>query len=185
MFSILRNVVLGLLALGLLVGIFFGVIAGILVVRNLNNPQPVIVQQSPAINPVNPVVANPVSAPASDCTNRAKEIGAPEEVVSAICDAVPGGNGVSMRLPVGTKVTIGIITFDAEDRVWFLQGFTTPLMANYAFEYAGAETALFDAPFVVGSELGWGKDGTRVPFKICWDVTSDGCIPPTELFPTK
>lgn len=127
---------------------------------------------------------NPVSAPNSDCEKQAEQIGAPEALVSAICDAEPSGNGVSMRLPVGTEVKIGTITFDAEDRVWILQGFTTPLMANYAFEYAGSETALFDAPFVTGSELGWAKDGTRVPFKICWDVTSEGCVPPTELFPT-
>lgn len=130
-------------------------------------------------------VQNPVSAPASDCLKRAEQIGAPKEIASAICEATPSGNGVSKRLPVGTKVQIGTITFDGEDRVWILQGFTTPLMANYAFEYAGAETSLFDAPFIVGSELGWGKDGTRVPFKICWDTTSEGCVPPTELFPTK
>jgi hypothetical protein len=132
-----------------------------------------------------PQVESPVSAPASDCVKRAEEIGAPKDIVSAICDATPSGNGVSLRLPVGTLVEIGTITFDAEDRVWFLQNFTTPSMANYAFEYKGSEQSLFNAPFVVGSELGYGKDGTRVPFRICWDVTSDGCIPPADLFPTK
>ena len=177
-----------------LIGQILGFIAGVILIialvfgviilgRMVFQPAVAVASNQEAVSAS--VVSNPVSAPASDCVKRAEEIGAPKDVVSAICDATPGGNGVSMRLPVGTVVKIGTITFDAEDRVWFLQGFTTPLMANYAFEYAGAETALFDAPFVVGSELGWGKDGTRVPFKVCWDTTSEGCIPPTELFPTK
>lgn len=130
------------------------------------------------------VAENPVQAPASDCIKRAEELGAPADMVSAICDALPSGNGVSQRLPVGTQVAIGSITFDNEDRVWFLQDFTTPAMANYAFSYEGSEQSLFDAPFATGTELGYGKDGTRVPFTICWDVTSEGCIPPADLFPT-
>jgi hypothetical protein len=119
-----------------------------------------------------------------NCKVKAEAIGAPPEMVKAIC--IPAGTGsVSDRLPVGTEVKIGTITFDAEDRVWVLQNFVTPKMANYSFEYIGAEMKLFEAPFVVGSELGWADDGTRVPFKICWDVTSVGCLPPADLFPTK
>jgi hypothetical protein len=142
------------------------------------------VADAPAPTEDSPEVENPVSAPASDCVKQAEEIGVPEDVIPAICEATPSGTGVSMRLPAGTKVEIGTITFDAENRVWFLQDFVVPSMASYAFEYAGSERAIFDAPFVTGSELGWAKDGTRVPFTICWDVTSEGCIPPTELFPT-
>lgn len=130
-------------------------------------------------------VQNPVSAPASDCKARANELGAPTDLVTAICSATPSGKGVSGRLPVGTEVAIGSITFDNEDRVWFLEGFTTPAMANYAFSYEGSEQSLFDAPFATGTELGYGKDGTRVPFRICWDVTSEGCVPPADLFPTQ
>ena len=126
-----------------------------------------------------------VGAPASDCEAKAEELGAPSEMVKAICDANPIGNGVSDRLPVGTEVVIGSITFDKENRVWFLEDFTTPSIANYAFSYEGSEQALFQAPFATGTELGYGKDGTRVPFKICWDVTSNGCIPPADLFPTQ
>ena len=121
----------------------------------------------------------------TDCYVKAAKLDAPANVIKAICDAVPGTNGVSQRLPSGTKVSIGTITFDAENRVWFLQEFTVPSMASYAFEYKGAEQQLFYAPFVLGSELGYGKNGERVPFEICWDVTSEGCVPPTELFPTK
>jgi len=128
------------------------------------------------------VIDNPVSAPNSDCEKQAEQLGAPKDIVSAICDAVPTGKGVSMRLPVGTKVAIGTITFDAENRVWFLKDFTVPTMANYAFEYAGSERSIFDAPFVQGSELGWAKDGSRVPFKICFTTEGD-CTPPTNLFP--
>jgi len=133
-------------------------------------------------------ITNPVTeqlVPNTDCYVRAAELGAPTDVIKAICDAVQGTNGVSQRLPSGTKVAIGTITFDSESRVWFLRNFTTPSMANYAFEYKGAEQQLFYAPFVLGSELGYGKNGERVPFTICWDTTSEGCIPPTELFPTK
>ena len=127
---------------------------------------------------------SPVEDDDFNCKAKAEAIGAPPAMVRALC--VPAGTGsVSDRLPVGTEVEIGTITFDAEDRVWVLQNFVTPAMANYSFEYTGAELKLFEAPFVLGSELGWAEDGTRVPFKICWDTTSEGCIPPTELFPTK
>lgn len=143
-----------------------------------------------AFAPKSAVIADPVSvqaafAPDSNCYAKAAKLNAPADVIKAICDAKPSGNGVSGRLPVETKVEIGTITFDNEYRVWFLKGFTTPMMASYAFEYKGAEQQLFDAPFVLGSELGYGKDGTRVPFEICWDVTSSGCVPPVDLFPTK
>ncbi len=185
MFTILRNVVLGLLAIGLVIGLVFGVIFGVAILRNLNNPQTVVVQEQPvASNPVNTVVENPISAPNSDCEKQAEQLGAPEDVIAAICEATPSGNGVSMRLPVGTMVQIGTITFDAENRVWFLQDFIVPAMANYAFEYAGSERALFDAPFVIGSEMGWAKDGSRVPFQICFDTEGE-CTPPTNLFPSK
>jgi hypothetical protein len=50
-----------------------------------------------------------------------------------------------------------------------------PSTANYSFSYENAEKNFFDAPFVVGSELGYAKDGTRVPFKICWEVESENC----------
>lgn len=121
----------------------------------------------------------------TDCYVRAAKLGAPDDAVKAICDAVPGTDGVSQRLTSGTKVSIGSITFDSEYRVWFLEGFTVPATASYAFEYKGAERQLFEAPFVLGTELGYGKNGERVPFSICWDTTSDGCVPPTNLFPTK
>lgn len=180
MIRILSAVVLGLLAIGLVLGLIFGVMLGVRVVRTMDNPS--IVQQPSDSNSEPVVVENPVKAPASDCEARAKEIGAPANIVSAICGATPGTNGVSLRLPVGTKVKIGTITFDAENRVWFLQDFTVPQMASYAFEYAGAEQALFDAPFVVGSELGYGANGERVPFKICFDTEGE-CAPPVNLFP--
>jgi len=130
--------------------------------------------------------------PASEfnCKAAAEAIKAPPEMVRALC--VPAGTGsVSDRLPVGTEVTIGTITFDAEDRVWVLQNFVTPSMANYSFEYSGAELRLFEAPFVLGSELGWADDGSRVPFRICWNTEGDCQLPagpdgnPIELFPTK
>lgn len=133
-------------------------------------------------------IADPVavqaSAPDSNCYAKAAKLNAPADVIKAICDAKPSGNGVSGRLPVGTKVAIGTITFDNEYRVWFLRNFTTPMMASYAFEYKGAEQQLFDAPFVLGSELGYGKNGERIPFKICWDTVGE-CQPPVDLFPTK
>jgi len=155
-------------------------------IGGLMSPEGCVMQvaESPKVNPEAPENTNPVSAPNSDCEKQAGEIGVPEDVVSAICEATPTGQGVSMRLPVGTRVQIGTITFDAENRVWFLQDFVVPSMASYAFEYAGSERALFDAPFVVGSELGWAKDGSRVPFEICFDTEGD-CTPPTELFPTE
>jgi hypothetical protein len=157
-------------------------------IGGLMSPDGCVLQQKVAVNTdcetEDTSVENPIVSAASDCKARAKEIGAPDEIVSAICDAEPSGNGVSMRLPVGTKVQIGTITFDAEDRVWVLQDFTVPSIASYAFEYAGAEQALFDAPFVVGSELGYGENGERVPFKICFSVDGD-CTPPINLFPTQ
>ena len=136
-------------------------------------------------------IVNPVPQVESEfnCKAAAEAIKAPPEMVRAIC--VPAGTGsVSDRLPVGTKVAIGTITFDAEDRVWVLQNFVTPSMANYSFEYKGAELKLFKAPFVLGSELGWADDGSRVPFRICWNTEGDCQLPagpdgnPIELFPT-
>ncbi|MCK9415095.1 MAG: hypothetical protein PHG60_00205 [Candidatus Dojkabacteria bacterium] len=184
MYDILKSILLGLLAIGLVIVLVFGVIFGVAIIRNLNNPETVDIQEPPVeSNPVNTtVIENPISAPNSDCVKQAEQIGAPKDVISAICEATPGENGVSMRLPVGTVVQIGTITFDAENRVWFLQDFVVPSMASYAFEYAGNERAIFDAPFVVGSELGWAKDGSRVPFEICFDTKGE-CTPPTSLFP--
>ncbi len=177
----LRTIIQVLLAIALVVligAMIAGVVIGINIAKAVS--QPPVVQQPPVSNPI---VQNPVTAPNSDCQKQAEQIGAPKEVVSAICDTAPTGNGVSTRLTAGTKVEFGTITFDAEDRVWILQDFTVPPMANYAFEYAGAQRAILEAPFVVGSELGWAKDGSRVPFKICFNVEGE-CTPPANLFPT-
>lgn len=174
-------VLIGILILGLIIPTGYRLLSG---VWNWGfNHSNQITKECPACvcgNSVNPA---PVEEE-FDCKAAAEAIGAPPEMVRGLC--VPAGTGsVSDRLPVGTEVTIGTITFDAEDRVWVLQNFVTPAMANYSFEYKGAELKLLKAPFVLGSELGWADDGTRVPFKICWDTTSEGCKPPTELFPTK
>ncbi len=125
-----------------------------------------------------------------DCKAAAEVLDAPTEMVRALC--IPAGKGdVSEQLVSGTHVEIGSITFDSEDRVWFLQDFVTPPTANYSFEYIGAELKLFDAGFVVGSEKGWADDGSRVPFRICWNTEGDCQLPagpdgnPIELFPTK
>ncbi len=107
------------------------------------------------------------------CEVELARMGAPDGTIEAICSGSYGT--VSERLTSGTYVQIGSLTFDAEDTVWFLMDWKVPSTANYSFSYENAEKNFFDAPFVVGSELGYAKDGTRVPFKICWEVESENC----------
>ena len=114
-------------------------------------------------------------SPAVDntCEVKLTNMGAPAKTIAAICN---GTNGtVSQRLTSGTYVPIGSLTFDNEYRVWFLTDWKVPTRANYSFSYKDAEKNFFDAPFVIGSELGYGLNGERVPFKVCWDVTSQDC----------
>lgn len=183
MFRIIGWILGLILGFVLIVALVFGAIG---LAKWAFAPQVAVANNSNAPVANSPVVSSnvPITAPASDCIKQAEQLGAPEDLVSAICEATPLGNGVSLRLKVGTVVKIGTITFDAEDRVWILQDFTVPQMASYAFEYAGSERSIFDAPFVLGSELGWAKDGSRVPFKFCFNTEGD-CTPPTQLFPTK
>lgn len=109
------------------------------------------------------------------CEDRAKLINAP--IGSSICKAPVSGTP-AMRAQSGSQITFGTITFDAETRVWILEKFVVPSFASYAFDYNGREQNVLDAPFVVGSEKN-PVDGQN--FKICWDTTSDGCVPPTVI----
>lgn len=107
------------------------------------------------------------------CEVKLARMGAPDGTITAICSGSYGT--VSQRLTSGTFVPIGSLTFDNEYRVWFLTNWKVPATANYSFSYENAEKNFFDAPFVIGSELGYAKDGTRVPFKICWETESKDC----------
>lgn len=111
----------------------------------------------------------------SDCTTRAKDIGAP--IGSPICKA-PVSGAPAARVQSGSQIVFGTITFDAETRVWILEKFVVPNYANYAYDYEGRESNVLDAPFVVGSELN-PVNGEK--FTICWNTTSNGCVPPTEI----
>jgi len=111
----------------------------------------------------------------SDCLDRAAQIGAP--INSAICTA-PTSGSPAVQVQSGSQVEFGTITFDSETRVWILQNFVVPSYANYSFDYTGREQSVLNAPFVTGSEL---NPVNNQPFTICWDVTSDGCVPPTEI----
>ncbi len=131
--------------------------------------------------PVAVDVAPPIEASASaDCLTRAKDIGAP--IGSPICNA-PVSGAPAQRMESGDKIGFGTITFDAETRVWILEKFIVPSYANYSYDYTGREFNVLDAPFVVGSEL---NPVNGEMFTICWDVVSEGCVPPTliEFFPT-
>lgn len=119
----------------------------------------------------------PASATETDaeCVAKAKTIGAP--LGSSICNA-PISNDPVVRAVSGDKIGFGTITFDAETRVWILEKFVVPSYANYSFDYTGREQYVLNAPFVVGSEL---SPVTGQPFEICWDTTSNGCIPPVKI----
>lgn len=120
----------------------------------------------------------PAGTLANTCEVKLSNMGAPVNTITAICNGTYGT--VSQRLTSGTFVPIGSLTFDNEYRVWFLTDWKVPATANYSFSYEGAEKNFFDAPFVLGSELGY-KNGTRVPFEICWDVTSPNCKLPDGI----
>jgi hypothetical protein len=121
------------------------------------------------------------------CLYQAGKLGLPTDIANTVCNGSEGQ--VSEQLPSGTKVPFGTITFDCESRVWVLKNFTVPSIASYAFSYENAERNLLNAPFLVGSELGWSKDckENNVPFVVCYNTTDDGCKLPesVNLFPTK
>lgn len=75
----------------------------------------------------------------------------------------------------GDIVPIGTITFDNEYRVWILEGFIVPSVANYSFSYPSYD-AISSAPFFNGAEL----SPTGKEFRICYDVTGE-CEPPVEI----
>lgn len=122
-----------------------------------------------------------------ECLYTAGTLGLPEDVATYVCNGTEGK--VSERLESGSKVPFGTITFDCQDTVWVLKDFTVPPFANYSFSYQNAERNLLNAPFLVGSELGWSSDCTQnnVPFKACYNTTDSGCELPSgaDLFPTK
>lgn len=128
--------------------------------------------QVPAVS--NPAV-QPVVVTSSDCLDRAAKLGAP--INSAICTA-PTSGLPAMQVKSGSQVVFGTITFDSETRVWILQKFVVPSYANYSFDYSGREQSVLNAPFATGSEL---SPVNNKPFTICWDVTSNGCVPPTKI----
>lgn len=121
------------------------------------------------------------------CLYQAGKLGLPTDIANTVCNGSEGQ--VSEQLTSGTKVPFGTITFDCESRVWVLKNFTVPSVASYAFNYKNAERNLLNAPFLVGSELGWSKDckENNVPFVVCYNTTDDGCKLPesVNLFPTK
>lgn len=136
--------------------------------------------------PVQPTQASTDREPASGCEERAKAKGIPADVIDIVCEGSLGQ--VSPQLPSGTRVSFGSITFDCQDTVWVLEDFTVPAIASYAFSYENGTQNLLDAPFMVGSELGYAADcETRVPFKVCYNTTDEGCqLPPeVKLFPTQ
>lgn len=163
--SILRNVFL----------IFIGVVIATALILGLVALGKVVFAPQNPINPDPNVIDNPSVVPGPTCEDRAKMINAP--IGSSICEA-PTLGAPATRVQSGSQIVFGTITFDAETRVWILEKFVVPNYANYAYDYEGRESNVLDAPFVVGSELN-PVNGEK--FTICWETTSDGCVPPTEI----
>ena len=111
-----------------------------------------------------------------DCVAKATTAGDPNKG-SSICKDQTSSDPVA-RMQSGSKIAFGSITFDAESRVWILSNFVVPASSSYAFDYSGREQKILDAPFVVGSEM---SPVTGKPFEICWDTTSNGCVPPVKI----
>lgn len=111
-----------------------------------------------------------------NCFERATLIGAP--VGSNVCKA-PVSGAPAAPVQAGSHVGFGTITFDAETRVWILENFIVPsTFASYSYDYTGREQNVLDAPFVTGGQL---SPVNQQPFNICWDTTSNGCVPPTVI----
>ena len=111
-----------------------------------------------------------------NCFERATLIGAP--VGSNVCKA-PLSGAPAQPVQAGSRVGFGSITFDSETRVWILENFIVPsTSANYSYDYTGREQNVLDAPFVTGGQV---SPVNQQPFNICWDVTSDGCVPPAAI----
>jgi len=119
------------------------------------------------------------------CLYDAAKLGLPQEIATYVCEGIEGN--VSQQLKTGDAVSFGTFTMDNEDRVWILYDFVVPAVANYSFSYEDAERNLLQAPFILGSELGW-KGTERVPFTVCYDFEGDCFLPAdivSQLFPTK
>jgi hypothetical protein len=119
------------------------------------------------------------------CLFDAGKLGLLKDVANHVCNGKWGA--VSPQLPSGTYVPFGTFTMDAEHRVWVLFDFTVPNVANYSFDYTDAERNLLQAPFLIGSELGW-QGEERVPFTVCYDFEGECSLPENiiaEVFPTQ
>ncbi len=159
---------------------------------NAQQQQPLVIpQQANDPNVGGGTQATPIPSAAevfaSACQTRLGERGAPADKIDAFCNTPAFGDGVVGPLPSGTVIPLGTITFDAEWRVWALTNFTVPANASYAYNYIGAPQKLLEAPFFVGTELGYapGDPNSRIPFTICWDTITPGCEPPVDLFPNQ
>ncbi|MGI6484535.1 MAG: hypothetical protein ACOX0R_02850 [Candidatus Dojkabacteria bacterium] len=118
---------------------------------------------------------------------------------TAMCQQENNGQpGISNFIP-GTIIPYGTITFDLEDRVWILENFRVPSVANYntAYIISGEHTVydpvtkeryniqtdisnpanIFLSPFWMQTELGWLKDYSRVDFKVCYNFKGDCALP--------
>lgn len=173
-------VLIGLLILGLIVPVGYRLLSG---VWNWGFSSGKTVNQEVCQeNEIAPVVVKEVQA---DCLYDAGKLNFPTNIATYVCNGTAGN--VSLQLQSGTFVPFGTFTMDAESRVWILFDFTVPAVANYSFSYENAERNLLQAPFILGSELGW-KGQERVPFTVCYNFEGECSLPEeivSQLFPTK
>ncbi|MDD4382071.1 MAG: hypothetical protein PHE21_01860 [Candidatus Dojkabacteria bacterium] len=112
------------------------------------------------------------------CFVQAESLGIPTDIATYICTMPQNNQKAPEQMPSKSKVTFGSITFDSETRVWVLRNFIVPNQANYTFDHSGRERRILGAGFYTGSEL---SPVNGDMFKVCYDTTSDGCIPPYSI----
>lgn len=174
-----------LLVLSLIIPVGYRLVSGIWnwgfgPTKTASTSQPVCREEN-----LEPVLNSDRQVFTDSCLYEAGRLGFPSEIASKICNGTTGN--VSLQLQSGTFVPFGTFTMDAESRVWILSDFTVPAVANYSFSYENAERNLLQAPFILGSELGW-KGQERVPFTVCYNFEGECSLPNevvAQLFPTK
>ena len=176
-------VVGGLLILGLIVPVGYRLLSGVWnwgFGTSNETSQPVVCQENSSVPAV-----DSKNVQTDTCLYDAGKLNLPTDIANYVCDGTFGS--VSLQLQSGTFVPFGTFTMDAESRVWILSDFTVPSIANYSFDYTNARRNLLQAPFLVGSELGW-EGQERVPFTVCYNFEGDCFLPDeivSQLFPTK
>jgi len=112
------------------------------------------------------------------CLTTAKSFGIPDDMADYICTMPQNNPNAPEQMDSKEKITFGSITFDSETRVWVLRNFIVPSAANYSFDHSGRERRILGAGFYTGAALSPVND---LPFVVCYDTTSEGCIPPHNI----